>query len=139
MLKAIDAKFHSFLQKWGIGTLRICLGIVFSWFGLLKVLDVTPVADLIQSSFAFLPFEFPIFWLGVAESIIGAGLMLKFALRFVLGLMWIMLAGTFLSLFFNPDLFFDGNGFLLTVEGEFIIKNLVLLSAGMVIGGHQVK
>ncbi|MBX4187970.1 MAG: hypothetical protein KW793_02425 [Candidatus Doudnabacteria bacterium] len=139
MLKSIDNKFHAFLRKWGIDILRICLGVVFLWFGLLKVLGATPVADLIKSSFDFLPFEFPIFWLGIIEVIIGTGLLLKMALRFILGIMWVMLAGTFLSLVFNPGLFFDGNIFLLSTEGEFVIKNLVLLSAGMVIGGYEVK
>jgi uncharacterized membrane protein YkgB len=56
-------------------------------------------------------------------------------MRAVLGLFFLMLIGTFLVLIIQPDVAFkDGNPLLLTVEGEFVIKNLVLLSAGMVIG-----
>ena len=53
----------------------------------------------------------------------------------VLALFAAQMAGTFLVLVVQPDVAFtDGNPLLLTVEGEFVIKNLVLLSAGMVIG-----
>ena len=47
------------------------------------------------------------------------------------------MAGTFLVLVMHPEVAFqDGNPFLLTVEGEFVIKNLVLLSAALVIGSR---
>ena len=57
------------------------------------------------------------------------------ALRVTLGLFALQMAGTFLVLILQPDVAFQrGNPLLLTVEGEFVIKNLVLLSAGMVVG-----
>ncbi len=140
MLSSIDNKFHSFLTKWGATLLRISVGVVFLWFGLLKLTGHSPVEDLVTSSFASLPFEFPFKLLGVLETFIGSGLLMRFALRSTLGLMWLMLLGTFTALIFNPKLFFEGgNLLLLTTEGEFVIKNLVLLCAGMVIGAFEVK
>ena len=45
--------------------------------------------------------------------------------------------GTFLVFLLLPDLTFqDGNPLLLTTEGEFVLKNLVLLSAGLVVGSQ---
>lgn len=62
-------------------------------------------------------------------------LVTKFELRLTLGLLWLHLAGTFLVFILRPDLAFqNGNLLLLTDAGEFIIKNFVLISAGIVIG-----
>src|ERR687892_663886 len=63
------------------------------------------------------------------------GLLAGRALRTVLALFWLQMLGTFLVLVIQPDVAFQrGNPLLLTVEGEFVVKNLVLLSAGMVVG-----
>jgi uncharacterized membrane protein YkgB len=139
MFTNIDDKFIGFMNRWSISILRVALAIVFIWFGTLKVLDQSPVEELVRSSFVSLPFEFPFTWLGIMEIAIGTGLLLKVALRFTLLLLWLMLFGTFSSLILNPDLFFGDSILLLTTEGEFVIKNLVLLAAGLVIGGFEVK
>jgi putative oxidoreductase len=119
--------------------MRIALAVIFLWFGALKLTGNSPVEELVASSFSSLPFEFPFAALGVLEVLIGAGLLFKVALRAVLGLMWVMLLGTFAAVALNPDLFFGENFWLLTTEGEFVVKNLVLIAAGMVIGGHDVR
>ena len=73
--------------------------------------------------------------LGVWEIAVGLGLLLRVALRTTLFLFWLQMAGTFLVLLLRPDLAFQqGNPLLLTTEGEFVIKNLVLISAGIVVG-----
>ena len=65
----------------------------------------------------------------------GAGLLFKFAMRAVLAAFFLQLVGTFLVLVIQPEISFqDGNLLLLTVEGEFVVKNLVLIAAGMVVG-----
>ena len=116
--------------------MRISLGIVFVWFGLLKVIGLSLVYDLASQVVYWLPSEVfvPIF--GVWEVAIGAGLILGKALRMILSLLFIQLAGTFLVLVIRPDAAFQGgNPFLLTTEGEFVIKNLVLIAAGLAVGG----
>jgi hypothetical protein len=56
-------------------------------------------------------------------------------LRLTLALFWLQMAGTFVSLVVLPERAFqDGNPLLLDVTGEFIVKNLVLIAAGLVIG-----
>ena len=72
------------------------------------------------------------------EIIIGLGLLFPIALRLTLLMFWAQMAGTFLVLVVHPGLSFqDGNPLLLlTVEGEFVIKNLVLMAAGLVIGSQ---
>lgn len=127
------------MRRYGIPALRIALGIVFLWFGALKVWGASPVVGLIQSAYPFLPYPDFIVFLGVWEMTIGLGLIFKIALRATLALLWLQMAGTLFAPFLSPALFFAGdNPFLLTMEGEFVVKNLVLIAAGLVIGGHEV-
>ena len=127
------------MNRWSISVLRVSLAVVFIWFGWLKIMDASPVKDLVMASFSSLPFEFPFTWLGILEIAIGVGLLLKIALRIALLVLWLMLVGTFATVFLNPELFFQDSFLYLTTEGEFVIKNLVLLAAGLVIGGFEVK
>ena len=127
-LDTIDSAVTTFLERYGITALRIALAVVFIWFGTLKVTGRSPVEDLVKDTIYFLPAD--TFFI-----IIGVGLLIPVALRFTLLLFWLQMAGTFLSLIILPGRSFqDGNPLLLTVTGEFIIKNLVLIAAGLVIG-----
>jgi uncharacterized membrane protein YkgB len=125
----------AFLRRWSIPALRVSLGLVFVWFGALKVFDVTPVADLVGRTVYWFDPDWVVPVLGAFEIVVGVGLLFKIALRAILGLFAAQMLGTFLVLVLLPEVSFeDGNVLLLTVEGEFVVKNLVLLSAGMVVG-----
>ncbi|MBI2053389.1 MAG: DoxX family membrane protein [Candidatus Sungbacteria bacterium] len=137
--KTADRFLISIMQERSISLLRIALGVVFLWFGALKVAGVSPVADLIAETYSFLPAQSFLMVLGVWEIIIGIGLIFKIALRTTLALLWIQMLGTFGAPLMAPHIFFlGGNPLLLTVQGEFVIKNIVLITAGLVIGGWQV-
>jgi uncharacterized membrane protein YkgB len=132
---SIDRRITVLLRRWSLPALRISLGIVFVWFGALKIAGVTPVTDLVADTVYWFDPDWVVPALGWAEVIVGVGLVLGIWLRGVLALFVAQMAGTFLVLVVQPDVAFrDGNPLLLTVEGEFVIKNLVLLSAGLVIG-----
>jgi len=132
---AVDARIVSFLRRWSIPMLRVSLGVVFLWFGALKIFDVTPVADLVSDTVYWVDPDWLVPVLGIAEVIVGIGLLTKVGLRAVLALFAAQMVGTFLVLVILPDVAFqNGNIFKLTVEGEFVVKNLVLLSAGLVVG-----
>jgi uncharacterized membrane protein YkgB len=128
------------MQKWGIPLLRISLGIVFLWFGSLKLIGASPVNELIAITYSFLPQMDFIILLGILECVIGLGLISKINLRLILFVLWIQMAGTLIAPILSPSLFFQNNNiFLLTMNGEFVVKNLVLVFASMVIGGFEVK
>ncbi len=134
-LSGLDDTISRFLQRWSITLLRLSVGVVFIWFGALKVFDVTPVADLVADTVYWVDPDWFVPLLGAFEIVVGVGLISGRALRVVLGLFTLQMAGTFLVLVVQPDVTFqDGNPLLLTVEGEFVVKNLVLLAAGMVVG-----
>ncbi|TSC89286.1 MAG: hypothetical protein G01um10143_667 [Parcubacteria group bacterium Gr01-1014_3] len=139
-LKVLDEVFIDRMHAWAVPILRVCLGIVFLWFGLLKVFGVSPVVGLIQETYYFFPTKEFILILGIWEAAVGLGLIFNIALRATLALLWLQMAGTLFTFILKPAMFFSGyNPLLLTVEGEFVIKNLVLISAGLVIGGYGVK
>jgi putative oxidoreductase len=119
------------LRKYSPAILRISLGIVFFWFGALKVAGVSPVADLLEETVWWLPSSTTVIVLGVTEVLIGLGLIFGIAPRVVLLLFTLQMVGTFLTFFVVPGRMFDGNPLKLTVLGEFVVKNLVLLAAGL--------
>lgn len=132
---AVDARMVRFMHTYGIRLIRISLGVVFIWFGMLKLIGRSPVAQLIAQTVYWVRPEVFVPCLGVWEVVVGFGLLAGRALRLTLLLFWLQLAGTFLVLLLRPDIAFQGgNPFLLTTEGEFVIKNLVLIAGGLVVG-----
>jgi|SRR5437660_833057 len=131
----LDAAIIHGMRVYGITLLRIALAIVFIWFGALKIFRVSPVSDLVAQTVYWVPAKFAVPFLGVWEVIIGVGLLAGRALRTILFLMFLQMSGTFLVLVLHPELSFqNGNPFKLTTIGEFVIKNIVLISAGLVVG-----
>ena len=66
---------------------------------------------------------------------IGLGLLFRPLIRFALLLLFLQMPGTMLPLILLPDVCFTHFPFGLTLEGQYIIKNLILISAAIVIGG----
>jgi uncharacterized membrane protein YkgB len=131
----LDERTVRFMATNGVRMLRLALGVVFTWFGLLKVIGQSPVADLVADTVFWVPPEYFVPLLGVWETAIGLGLFFSLALRLTLLLLWIQMIGTFSVLIVQPDIAFQGgNPFLLTTVGEFVIKNLVLIAGGLVVG-----
>lgn len=134
-IERLDAAVAGWLDRHGVTLLRVAIAVVFIWFGVMKVVDRSPVADLVSSTVYWLPADPFVRFLGVWEIIVGLGLLFPVALRLTLLLFWAQMAGTFLVLVVHPGLSFqDGNPLLLTITGEFVLKNLVLITAGLVIG-----
>jgi len=125
-----------FMRAYGISLIRMSLAVVFIWFGALKVIGQSPVHDLVARTVYWVSPDVFIPLLGFWEMAVGLGLLFAVALRLTLFLFWLQLAGTFLVLLVRPAIAFQGgNPLLLTTEGEFVVKNLVLITAGLVIGG----
>jgi len=137
LIERIDEIIIPSLRRWGVPALRISLATVFIWFGALKIVGVSPVADLVGSTVYWVDPDWFVPALGVVEVLVGLGLALNRWIRAVLLILALQMAGTFLVFLVLPDLTFqDSNPLKLTVEGEFILKTLVLLAAAMVVGAH---
>lgn len=131
----LDERLVQFMAIHSVRLIRISLAIIFIWFEMLKVIGRSPVADLVAQTVSWVSPKFFVPFLGIWEMVVGLGLLFDLALRLTLFLFWLQLAGTFLVLVLRPEVAFQGgNPLLLTVEGEFVIKNLVLIASGLVIG-----
>jgi uncharacterized membrane protein YkgB len=122
------------LARLSLPLLRVSLGIVFIWFGALKVADAMPVGDLVARTVPFVPAGWLVPALGGLECVLGLALLAGKRMAVVAALMITHLAGTLLVLVTQPRLaFHNGNPLVLTMTGEFVVKNLVLISAGLVL------
>ena len=132
--RQFERKTIYFATRYGISLLRVSLGVVFIWFGALKVCGMSPVQDLVTTIIYMVPKEHALLFMGLVEIVIGFGLLFRVTIRLTMAVFLVHISGTFLVLLLHPELSFqDGNPLLLTTTGEFVIKNLVLLAAGLVV------
>jgi uncharacterized membrane protein YphA (DoxX/SURF4 family) len=137
-LKEFDSLLIDSLNKWSLLALRLSLGVVFIWFGALKPFGDSPANDVIVKTIYWFDPDIFIPILGFWEVLIGICLLYTPLIRFGLFLLAIQMPGTFLPLILRPEICFLNFPFELTLEGQYIIKNLVLIGAAMVVGGRLV-
>lgn len=127
--------FHvRMLRRFSVPLLRIALGVVFVWFGALKVAGVTPVGDLVAGAVPWFDPAWFVPALGAFEVVLGLLLMSGRLVGWTCAAMIAHLCGTFLVYVTQPDVAFQGgNPLLMTTEGEFVAKNIVLITAGLVV------
>ena len=135
-----DIAVTTWMSKYGLTLLRISIGIIFLWFGVLKFFSGASPAEALAIetihilTFGLLEPGFIIVSLAVLETLIGIGLVFNVFLRETLLLLFLQMIGTFSPIFLFPDEVFAVFPFALTLEGQYIVKNLVIVSAGIVIG-----
>lgn len=136
----IDRRITRWMARYGIVLLRISLGIVFLWFGALKFFpDLSPAEDLAsrtinQLTFGLISEDVALMILATWECLIGLGLIFGVFLRVTLLLLFVQMLGTITPIIFFPNEVFTQIPYATTLEGQYIIKNMVLISAGFVIG-----
>jgi putative oxidoreductase len=126
------------LARIGIPLLRLALAFVYIAFGLLKVIGLSPVAELVAAMIPFLPAEQAVIAMGVFEIIAGALLGFGVLVPWVAAVQVVHLGGTFLVFLVLPGLtFVNGNPLALTVLGEFVAKNVVLIAGLLVVAAFS--
>jgi uncharacterized membrane protein YkgB len=134
---SLDQILVGFMSAHGVRLLRLAIAIVYIWFGGLKLINASPAAELVIQTLFWLPPNVALLFIGGWEVLIGVGLLFThpLVLRATLFLLWLQIVGTFQVFFLLPQVAFqDGNPLLPTLEGQYAIKNLVLITAGLVIG-----
>lgn len=139
-LAKLDQKLARYMFQYGFMAVRFSFAIIFFWFGILKPFGLSAAEPLVLSTAQYVPIFSPKVWLiviGWSEVAIGLSFLSKKTIRIGLGMMAFHMIGTFLPLVLLPEITFQEAGFfyLPTLEGQYIIKNLMLISAGWVIGG----
>ncbi len=139
MFQTIDRRVTRWLAEHGLTFLRISIGIIFIWFGVLKFWPGLSPADQLATetidrlSLGLITEDLARILLAILETAIGIGLVTGKFMRFTLLLLVGQMLGAATPLFLFPDVTW-ANLFVPTLEGQYILKNIVLVSAGLTIG-----
>lgn len=143
LIVKLDQKITEKMKAWSIPAIRLSFGIIFIWFGILKPLGLSAAEGLLKATVLWLPFGSSETWLmliGFWEVIIGITFLFKQTTRIAIALLFLQMIGTFMPLVFLPEVTFQQYNFLMpTLEGQYIIKNLMIISAALVLGGTFYK
>ncbi|NLY24568.1 MAG: DoxX family membrane protein [Bacteroidales bacterium] len=140
-----DQDIARWMRRWSTPAIRISFGIIFIWFGILKPFDASSAGDLVKATVAWMPIGTPELWLSIIgwwEVVIGITFLFPRTTKIAIALLFLQMFGTFMPLFLLPEVTFqDGNIFTPTLEGQYIIKNVMIISAALVLGGryHRAK
>ena len=136
----MDQSISTFMRRWGILALRISLGTIFIWFGVLKPLGLSPAEPLVIATVRWLPLFDAELWVSIIgwwEVAIGITFLFRRTIRVAIALLALQMVGTFMPLIVLPAVTFQAGHLPYgpTMEGQYIIKNLLILSAALVVGG----
>lgn len=138
-----DIALTGWMSRNGLFLLRISMGIIFFWFGVLKFFPgVSSAQDLAINTiqlltFGLVPDVIIINGLALWEVLIGIGLLWGRYLKVTLLLLFLQMLGTFAPVFLFPTEVFKQIPLVPTLEGQYIIKNIVIISAAMVLWGNK--
>jgi len=136
----IDTLITNGMARVGIKLLRWSIGFIFVWFGALKYFPgLSPAQDLATSTielltFGLIPLQISLILLATLEVLIGLLLLTGKWMRFTIFLLVFQMAGTMSPIFLFPEFVFTQIPYGLTIEGQYIFKNFVVISAAIVIG-----
>mgnify|MGYP003394206224 CR=1 FL=1 len=138
-IRTIDTELIHFFRRVTVPVARFGLFIIFFWFGILKIIGLSPASGLVQQLFeqtiSFISFGTFIILFGLFECLIGILFIIRGFERIVIPLLFLHMIMTFLPLFFIPEVIWSG--FLIpTLEGQYIIKNLAIIAAAIGIAAH---
>ena len=134
--RKVDKNISKTMNLYGTLFLRYSVGTIFIWFGLLKPFGMSPAQDLVENTVYWFDDKTSfVKFLGCWEVVIGLTMVYKPLLRVSIFLLFVQMPGTFLPLILLPEVCFTKFPFGLTLEGQYIIKNLIIISSALVLGG----
>lgn len=134
-LDRVDFRISEGMDRYCQPLMRYSIALIFIWFGLLKPLGMSPEADLIKRTVYWVSPQIFLPVLGWWEVTIGLCLLYRPLIRLALLLLLLQLPGTMLPLILLPEICFTHPPFGLSLEGQYIVKNIFLVSAAFMIGG----
>ena len=133
-LRDLDDRVVEIMGRIGLPFLRVGIGLIFIWFGVLKPLGLSPAAELLAKTVYWWTPEIVVPALGWWEVAIGVTFLIPQLTRVAIFLLAVQMPGTFLPLVLLPEVCFTVFPWGLTLEGQYIVKNLVIIGAALVIG-----
>jgi uncharacterized membrane protein YphA (DoxX/SURF4 family) len=139
-LDRLDQRITRWMARYGLPLMRIALGIVFLWFGVLKFFPgLSPAESVAGRTFSALtlgviPQPTAVLILAGWECLIGLGLLTGLFLRATLALLFLQMLGTLAPLVLYPSETFVAFPYAPSLEGQYIIKNAVLIAGAVILG-----
>ncbi|MDA2979515.1 MAG: DoxX family membrane protein [Actinomycetota bacterium] len=136
---AVDRRLTRWLAQYGLTMLRVSIGVIFVWFGVLKFWPGLSPADQLATdtmdklTFGLISHDVARVLLATLETAIGIGLLTGKFMRLTLLMLVFQMVGAATPLFLFPELTWS-RPFVPTIEGQYILKNLVVVSAALTIG-----
>ena len=134
-LDRVDIRISEGMDRYCQPLMRYSIALIFIWFGLLKPLGMSPEEELIKRTVYWVSPQVFLPVLGWWEVGVGLCLLYRPLIRIALLLLLLQLPGTMLPLILLPEICFTHPPFGLTLEGQYIVKNIFLVSAAFMIGG----
>ncbi len=139
-LQNINTRLINFFQRISVPFARFSLFVIFFWFGALKVIGLSPASGLVQALFeqtiSWMHFSTFIILFGLFECLIGILFLIRGMERIVIALLFLHMITTFMPLFLLPEV--TWSRFLVpTLEGQYIIKNLVIIASAIFVAVHS--
>jgi hypothetical protein len=133
-----DRAFINFAIRFRDGAAFFSLAIVYGWFGILKVFGLSPasalVLALLDKTMPWFPPHLFMPMFGAFEVLIALLFCFPVAIRWAIGLMGLHMVMVFLPLILLPGMTWSVP-FVPTLEGQYILKNVVLLALALGIVG----
>lgn len=138
-LRSAELAAHRWLVAHSITILRLTLGAIFLGFGLLKFFpDISPAQDLVERTtgillFGLIPGSIALVLVAITETVIGLCLLTGRALRPLIYLLGVQLVGILSPLVLLPARLFDGPHGAPTLEGQYVLKDILFVGAALVL------
>lgn len=145
-LDRFDAAVAGFLRGYGVRAMRWSLAVIFVLFGILKPLGISPAEALVLKTVEWVPLvsaRTMLHVIGWWEVAIGVCLAIRPLVRLGILLLALQMIGTFMPLVMVPEACYAKRAALggtvemwtLTMEGQYILKNLLIIAGAMIVGG----
>jgi len=135
----LENAIHRQLVHHSTTLLRVSVGAVFFGFGLLKYFPGTsPAEDLTLKTtelltFGLVPGSVALVGVATLECFIGLCLLTGRLMRLAVWLLVLQLVGILSPVVLLPERLFGGPGYAPTLEGQYVLKDIILATAAMVI------
>jgi uncharacterized membrane protein YkgB len=135
----VDLHITRWMARYSLDILRFGLGVIFVWFGALKFFPgLSPAEELVRNTIYFFDPDLFLPILAAWEVLIGIGFLSGFFTnklqRLTILLLFLQMPGTALPLILLPEVCWTSFPFVLTLEGQYIIKNLAIIGSALVLG-----
>ena len=135
----LDRSITRWMARYSLVILRIGLGVVFIWFGALKLVPgLSSAEELVRNTIFFFDPDIFLPVLAIWEVLIGVGFLVGLFTnklqRLTILLLFMQMFGTTLPLVLLPEVSWKTFPLVPTLEGQYIIKNLVIIGSALVLG-----